>query len=77
MAGTRPRSLCWWVMALVCFVCIATTVFQNFLSLVPLALMLGGVTEDLALRFGDTVRFLLPVFTSACVYKLVAVSIIP
>ncbi len=34
----------------------ATAVFVlNFLALVPLALMLGGVTEDLALRFGDTV----------------------
>eukprot|EP00884_Botryococcus_braunii_P017948 jgi/Botrbrau1/4837/Bobra.0325s0048.1 len=31
----------------------------NFLSLVPLALVLGEVTEDLALRFGDTVGGLL------------------
>ncbi len=32
---------------------------QNFLSLVPLALLLGEVTEDLAVRFGDTVGGLL------------------
>jgi Ca2+:H+ antiporter len=28
---------------------------QNFLALIPLALVLGDVTEDLAVRFGDTV----------------------
>lgn len=28
---------------------------QNFLALIPLALLLGDVTEDLAVRFGDTV----------------------
>ena len=32
---------------------------QNFLSLVPLALLLGEVTEDLAVRFGDTIGGLL------------------
>ena len=32
---------------------------QNFLALVPLALLLGEVTEDLALRFGDTIGGLL------------------
>lgn len=32
---------------------------QNFLSLVPLALILGEVTEDLAVRFGDTAGGLL------------------
>ncbi|GBF93992.1 calcium proton exchanger [Raphidocelis subcapitata] len=38
----------------------AVPVFMlNFLSLVPLALLLGSVTEDLALRFGDVVGGLL------------------
>lgn len=32
---------------------------QNFLALIPLALFLGEVTEDLAVRFGDTVGGLL------------------
>lgn len=32
---------------------------QNFFSLVPLALILGEVTEDLAVRFGDTAGGLL------------------
>jgi hypothetical protein len=32
---------------------------QNFLALVPLALLLGEVTEDLALRFGDVIGGLL------------------
>lgn len=32
---------------------------QNFLALIPLALFLGEVTEDLALRFGDVVGGLL------------------
>ena len=32
---------------------------QNFVSLVPLALILGEVTEDLAVRFGDIVGGLL------------------
>ena len=32
---------------------------QNFFSLVPLALILGEVTEDLAMRFGDTAGGLL------------------
>jgi Ca2+:H+ antiporter len=32
---------------------------QNFVALVPLALLLGEVTEDLALRFGDTIGGLL------------------
>lgn len=31
----------------------------NFLALIPLALLLGDVTEDLAVRFGDTVGGLL------------------
>ncbi len=31
----------------------------NFLGLVPLALILGDVTEDLALRFGDVIGGLL------------------
>ena len=31
----------------------------NFMALVPLALLLGDVTEDLALRFGDIVGGLL------------------
>ena len=33
--------------------------WQNFVALVPLALVLGEVTEDLAVRFGDTVGGLL------------------
>lgn len=38
----------------------ATAVFiLNFLALIPLALLLGDVTEDLAVRFGDTVGGLL------------------
>ncbi|KAF6256053.1 cation exchanger 1 [Scenedesmus sp. NREL 46B-D3] len=38
----------------------ATAVFMlNFLALIPLALLLGDVTEDLAVRFGDTVGGLL------------------
>ncbi|EFN54061.1 hypothetical protein CHLNCDRAFT_36262 [Chlorella variabilis] len=32
---------------------------MNFLSLIPLALFLGEVTEDLAVRFGDTIGGLL------------------
>lgn len=32
---------------------------QNFLALIPLALILGEVTEDLAVRFGDIVGGLL------------------
>ena len=32
---------------------------QNFVALIPLALVLGEVTEDLAVRFGDTVGGLL------------------
>jgi hypothetical protein len=36
-----------------------STCMQNFVALVPLALMLGEVTEDLALRFGDTIGGLL------------------
>ncbi len=32
---------------------------QNILGLVPLALLLGDVTEDLALRFGDVIGGLL------------------
>jgi calcium/proton exchanger cax len=32
---------------------------QNFIALVPLALVLGEVTEDLALRFGDIIGGLL------------------
>jgi Ca2+:H+ antiporter len=32
---------------------------QNFLALIPLALILGDITEDLAERFGDTVGGLL------------------
>lgn len=32
---------------------------QNFLALIPLALLLGDVTEDLAVRLGDTVGGLL------------------
>ena len=32
---------------------------QNFLALVPLALLLGEVTEDLAIRFGDVIGGLL------------------
>lgn len=32
---------------------------QNFFALVPLALILGEVTEDLAVRFGDTAGGLL------------------
>lgn len=31
------------------------TVLQNFMALIPLALLLGDVTEDLAVRFGPTV----------------------
>jgi hypothetical protein len=34
-------------------------VLQNFLALIPLALFLGEVTEDLAVRFGDTIGGLL------------------
>ena len=32
---------------------------QNFAALIPLALILGEVTEDLALRFGQTIGGLL------------------
>ena len=32
---------------------------QNFLALIPLALFLGEVTEDLAVRFGHTIGGLL------------------
>ena len=32
---------------------------QNFLALIPLALFLGEVTEDLAVRFGDVIGGLL------------------
>ncbi len=32
---------------------------QNFIALIPLALVLGEVTEDLALRFGQTIGGLL------------------
>jgi len=32
---------------------------QNFIALIPLALLLGDVTEDLAARFGDVVGGLL------------------
>lgn len=32
---------------------------QNFLALIPLALFLGEVTEDLAVRFGDIIGGLL------------------
>jgi Ca2+:H+ antiporter len=32
---------------------------QNFLALIPLALFLGEVTEDMAVRFGDTIGGLL------------------
>ena len=40
--------------------CIAVAALpQNFFALVPLALLLGDVTEDLAVRFGDTVGGLL------------------
>eukprot|EP00879_Flechtneria_rotunda_P016911 GHRR01017703.1.p1 GENE.GHRR01017703.1~~GHRR01017703.1.p1 ORF type:complete len:229 (+),score=54.05 GHRR01017703.1:305-991(+) len=35
------------------------TFILNFLALIPLALLLGDVTEDLAARFGDTVGGLL------------------
>lgn len=38
--------------------CVVATM-QNFLALIPLALLLGDVTEDLAVRFGDTVGGLL------------------
>ena len=32
---------------------------QNFIALIPLALMLGEITEDLATRFGDIIGGLL------------------
>jgi Ca2+:H+ antiporter len=28
---------------------------QNLLALIPLALILGDITEDLAMRFGDVI----------------------
>jgi len=42
-----------------CFDSRQQTWLQNFFSLVPLALILGEVTEDLAVRFGDTAGGLL------------------
>ncbi len=39
---------------------------QNFLALVPLALLLGEVTEDLALRFGDVIGGLLVRVAAIC-----------
>ena len=42
--------------------CVAQTLVwcpQNFLALIPLALFLGEVTEDLAVRFGDVIGGLL------------------
>jgi hypothetical protein len=38
---------------------LGTVLAQNFFALLPLALVLGEVTEDLALRFGDIVGGLL------------------
>ena len=32
---------------------------QNFVALIPLALVLGEITEDLAIRFGDVIGGLL------------------
>jgi calcium/proton exchanger cax len=52
--GTAPLVL------VCCVVMIAVdSRMQNFLALVPLALLLGEVTEDLALRFGDVIGGLL------------------
>jgi Ca2+/H+ antiporter len=45
----------WWRAQLGLLCC----TMQNFAALVPLALLLGEVTEDLALRFGDTIGGLL------------------
>ena len=39
--------------------CMRPILPQNFFALLPLALVLGEVTEDLALRFGDIVGGLL------------------
>ena len=36
-----------------------TGLLQNIVGLIPLALILGEITEDLALRFGDVVGGLL------------------
>ena len=35
------------------------TCLQNLLGLIPLALLMGSVTEDLAIRFGDVIGGLL------------------
>lgn len=40
-------------------ICLVPNVLQNFMALIPLALLLGDVTEDLAVRFGPTVGGLL------------------
>ena len=42
-----------------CLLLPALYALQNFLALIPLALFLGEVTEDLAVRFGDIIGGLL------------------
>lgn len=46
--------------------CALAPTMQNFLALVPLALLLGEVTEDLALRFGDVIGGLLVRVAAIC-----------
>ncbi len=58
-AGVRCRRSAWWVARVIharerAFLR-PTLDPQNMISLVPLALILGDVTEDLALRFGNII----------------------
>ena len=48
---------------------------QNLLALVPLALMLGEVTEDLALRFGTAIGALLNVTFGNSVELILSVAV--
>ncbi len=50
---------------------------QNLLALVPLALMLGEVTEDLALRFGTAIGALLNVTFGNSVELILSIAVRP
>ena len=57
---TRPPAVCDRLSQthqtlILCLTCL----LQNIVGLIPLALILGEITEDLALRFGDVVGGLL------------------
>ena len=49
--------------------------WQNLLALVPLALMLGEVTEDLALRFGTAIGALLNVTFGNSVELILSIAV--